>query len=281
MQKNKNNVLDWEIKVQPVFTEGERILRGYKTILKDTEDESVVLSIMKDSYVPRTNEEFSDIVTKLALTAKTEPPVYSEYDSGRKVLAYLKNPVVSNLLAHPISDQIVIGNAHDGSSSLFVCTVINYAGSNFTYMNRKAAFRVTHRTKSLDKTFDYIEMMNDYQMEKDYLYAKFEKMGSVEITEDIIEDYIEKVMDYDTVDDEGEVKELSSKTKNKIEKMKDSIRMKMEELGNNVWALFNGATYYTSNLYVGSRKRNVDGNMYGTQNSYNQRALNYCLNLID
>jgi hypothetical protein len=283
MQKKKTTSLDWEINIQPVYAEGQHLLRGYQSILKGEpkeDGENIVLSVMKDSYHPRTNENFMQIVNELAVTANTGAPEYSEYDSGKKVLAYLKNPKSNSIGGHPISDQILVGNSFDGSTSLFVATVINYKGANFTYMNKKAAFRVSHRTKDLDQLFDYIEMMQDYEEEKELLFNRFEDMAEVEINDDIIEDFIKAIIQYKTEDEEGNEVEISTKTQNKIDKMKDAIRMKREELGDNVWALFNGVTHYTTYLYVGGRKRNVDGNMYGTQNTYNQRALNYCLDLL-
>jgi len=279
MQKKKTKSLDWEIKVQPVYTEGERLLRGYQSIIKG-EESNTVLSVMKNSYNPRTNKEFIDIVNELTVVAKTNAPEFSEYDSGRKVLAYLSNPRKKSIGGHQISDQILIGNSFDGSTSLFVATVINYKGSNFTYMNKKAAFRVSHRTKELEHLFDYVEMMNDYEEEKEMLYNRFEEMSDSKISKDVVDDFIKAVIQYKTHDDEGEPVEISTRTQNKIDTMKESIQKKFNELGENVWALFNGVTDYTTYHYTGSKKQNVDGNMYGTQNTYNQRALNYCLDLL-
>jgi len=278
MIKQKTTSIDWEIEVKPVFTEGAILLRGYQTIIRS--DKNIALSVMKDTYHPRTNAEFMQIVNELSNISKSTDVNFSEYDSGRKVLAYLKSPKSSSIGGHKVSDQILIGNSFDGSSSLFVATVINYAGSNFTYMNKNAAFRVSHRSKDLEQCFDYIEMLQDYEQEKEMLFKRFGEMEKLAITEELIEKFIKAVVDYKTEDEEGNEKEISTRTKNKINDLKNAITKKTNELGNNVWALFNGATHYTTYEYKGSKKRNVEGNMYGTQNTMNQRALNFCLNLI-
>lgn len=278
MVKQKMETLNWDIEIKPVYTEGQILLRGYKSILRN--DKEIALSVMKDSYHPRSNENFMRVVNELAVIAKTKTPYFSEYDAGRKVLAYLKSPKNTSIAGHKISDQILVGNSFDGSTSLFVATVLSYAGTNFTYMNKKAAFRVSHKSKDLEQCFDYIELMKDYEEEKEFLYNKFNDMSTVEITEEIIEDFIKAVIEYKTHDEEGEEVEISTRTQNKIDAMKLSIEKKLNEHGNNVWGLFNGVTHYTTYEYKGGRKMNIEGNMYGTQNTYNQRALNYCLDLL-
>jgi hypothetical protein len=276
--RNKMQSLDWEINLQPVYTTGERLLRGYQTIVRD--DKDVVLCVMKDSYHPRTNKEFTDIVQQLALLSKSKAPYFTEYDSGKKVLAFLESPKKSTIGGHKISDKILVGNSFDGSSSLFIATVLSYGGSNFTYLNSSAAFRISHRSKDLEQCFDYIEMLKDYEEEKTNLYNRFDQMLEVKLTDAVIEDFIKAVVEYKTVDDEGEKVEISTRTQNKIDDLKLSIEKKCNEHGKNVWGLFNGATNYTTNVYSGNKKRNIEGNMYGTQNTMNQRALNYCLDLI-
>lgn len=276
--KNKMLSLDWEINIQPVYTTGERLLRGYQTIVRN--DKDIALCVMKNSYNPRTNEEFSNIVKELAILSNSKTPYFSEYDSGRKVLAFLESPKKSTIGGHRISDKILIGNSFDGSSSLFIATVLSYGGCNFTYLNRNASFRVSHRSKDLEQCFDYIEMLKDYEAEKKNLYNRFEEMQNVLLTDKIINDFIKVVIEYKTEDEDGNTIELSTRTQNKINDLKLSIEKKTNEFGKNVWGLFNGVTNYTTNHYSGGRKKNIEGNMYGTQNTMNQRALNYCLNLI-
>jgi len=276
--KNKMLSLDWEINIQPVYTTGERLLRGYQTIVRN--DKDIALCVMKNSYNPRTNEEFSNIVKELAILSNSKTPYFSEYDSGRKVLAFLESPKKSTIGGHRISDKILIGNSFDGSSSLFIATVLSYGGCNFTYLNRNASFRVSHRSKDLEQCFDYIEMLKDYEAEKKNLYNRFEEMQNVLLTDKIINDFIKVVIEYKTEDEDGNTIELSTRTQNKINDLKLSIEKKTNEFGKNVWGLFNGVTNYTTNHYSGGRKKNIEGNMYGTQNTMNQRALNYCLDLI-
>lgn len=270
--------LNWEIAIQPVYTTGDVCLRGYQTIVRS--DKNIALSVMKNSYNPRTNKEFVQIIQELAMVAKTQIPHYAEYDSGRKVLAYLECPTKGSIAGHQIVDKILVGNSFDGSSSLFVATVVNYKGCNFTYLNRNASFRVSHRSKDLNQLFDYVEMIKDYEMEKQNLFNRFEEMSGSEISDETIEDFIKSVIDYKSHDEDGKEIELSTRTLNKIKDLRNSIDKKINELGKNAWALFNGATHYTTYFYAGSRKKNVEGNMYGTQNTMNQRALNYCLDLI-
>ena len=281
--KNKMTNLDWEINIQPVYTTGERLLRGYQTIVRDSKDENgkdIVLCVMKNTYNPRTNKEFSQIVNELALVSNSKTPYYSEYDSGRKVLAFLESPKKTTIGGHKISDKILIGNSFDGSSSLFIATVLNYNGCSFTYLNSSASFRVSHRSKDLEQCFDYIEMLKDYESEKQILFNRFEEMKDTLLTDDTVEDFIKAVVDYKTEDEDGNEVDISTRTRNKINDLKLSIEKKFNEHGKNVWGLFNGVTHYTTYVYTGNRRRNIEGNMYGAQNTMNQRALNYCLDLI-
>lgn len=278
MNKQKTTSIDWEIEVKPVYTTGEVLLRGYQTIIRN--DKNIALSVMKESYHPRSNSEFMTIVNELANIAKSNDVSFSEYDSGRKVLAYLKNPKTTSIGGHKITDQILIGNSFDGSSSLFVATILNYSGTSFTYMNKNAAFRVSHRSKDLDECFDYIEMLQDYEEEKEMLFKRFSSMQEIEISEEDIEEFIKATIRYENEDEDGNIKEISTRTQNKIDELKNSITKKTNELGMNVWGLFNGATHYTTYAYKGSKKRNVEGNMYGTQNTINQRALNFCIKML-
>ena len=103
--------LNFEILERPVWyerTDGLLVEDDrHKLLIRN--DDSSVLSIMKNSYNPLLIKDFKEITNKVQKVSGFELEQYQEFDGGRVVLSYLKNnQELKTVAGFPMNNYMVM-----------------------------------------------------------------------------------------------------------------------------------------------------------------------------
>ena len=272
--------LDFEIVERPVLFTGideqVKTLNSHKVILRD--DTNQVLSVMKSSYHPMTNGHFMESTERMKEISGFDISGYSTFDDGRIVLSHLKNNLENfEIGGHKIEDYLVLGSSFDGRYPFFVdtSTVFLRCKNQFSKLNKVQ--KVRHTKSSPQKIDDLYRTLEVYFNNRKKMYENFEKMREVKldpIAKQLAMDYFLSVSKEDRLADE-----VSTRKTNQMEVLRNSVFTEINDLGDNLFAIFNGATRYTTHEL--NTKEKSFGNLFGTPAEINKRAYEYALQLVD
>lgn len=270
--------LTWEIRETPVMC-GGKVQKNYKGLQRN--DTKEVLSIVKDSYTPINNETFISLIHDIEKFG-FEQTGFLEVKQGRKLLCWLKNTQNKDILGYKSNDYIVVGNSFDYSSSLFVGTTntLLRCENQFSKLHRNSDFRILHSKNSTQKVLNFESSFENLVSERNLFYSILESFSEVKTDKLIVENFVKEVLN-----NEFEVKE--GKKENKIlgikkMELENSILKEQNELGNNLFGLFNGITYYTTHKHQkdNPKHKNYFGNILGSCSNLNNKGWDFCLKLL-
>jgi len=268
MLRELDNQLTWDVEKKSLSLLNDSTpISDYTAIVRN--DNNHILSIMKDSYLPMTNREFSTAVEKIQEISGFNLTGYNEFKQGRKVLAFLENNIEDFYIGgHKIKDYLLLGNSFDGSTSFFqgTSTILIRCQNQFSKIQVHSKIRHTKQFNAkLDEYYSYLQF---YFNQRKELYGFFNQIGNVRVTEKLQEDLINFVLNIDP-----KTEELSTRKKNQIENLRLNILSETKDLGDNMWGAFNGITKYTTHDI--SPKEEVFGNVFGIQADINNRAIEF------
>ena len=267
--------LNWDIEKQDVFY-CPNTLTTYFYREQDTDvfryvrnDNKEKLSIMSKSYTPFTNSEFMRMTNDIATLTNYELKGYQEWKNGRVVLAYLQNPNINQLQGHDIKEYIVLGNSHDGSTSLF----IGYAAQVLRCMNAFGTISQNiklYHTKSIhDKALFQTEDFSTYIWQRDRFLKELDSFGGQEMNPVEVEKMCEHLVKW-------KHDELNSSRKSNIKNlMMSCMHKECGELGWTKFGAYQGMTYYTTHEM---KKSAEQLNIVGAGFRRNAEAFKYLQN---
>ena len=268
--------LRWDIKVGPVMV-GKSKADNYQGIVRS--DNGSIISIMKNSYSPLTNKEFLDITKKMSETTKFGVKGFVDFRGGRRVVAYLENTKGNIKIGdHPIKDYMILGNSFDGSTPFVIGTtsILIRCQNQFTRLFRELKdnqlAKIRHTGTKDVKIQELLQYVEQYYSGRDEMYRNFEKMRKVKIDDKIRNEMLDMILKID--DRTG----ISTRKENTLKEVENAIKKETSVLGNNLWGLFNGITYYTTHEV--DSKTKVFGNVFGKVARYNEGAYQYALQHI-
>ena len=109
--------LDWNVVQEPIFTETEECIDGYKANVRDSDRK--VLGVVTDRYKVIQNEEafaFTDELLGEGVRYETAGSV----QGGKKVWMLARMPQEYIISGERISPYLVFSNTHDGSGAIKV-----------------------------------------------------------------------------------------------------------------------------------------------------------------
>ena len=275
MIRELDKELNWEIESKNIFTNTTsdfttnwNQVPGYKAISRN--DSGQCLSVMKNSYSPMTNAEFLDTVSKIKEISGFQLAGFNEFKGGKKVLAFLENNRDDFYIGgHKIKDFFLLGNSFDGSSSFFQGTSTELIRCENQFSKIETLTKIRH-TKSIGRKLEeYYVYLDSYFNQRGELYKTFERAGEFKLTEELQEKMINFVLG---IKDPLRA-ELSTYKQNQIEMLRNNMLSEAKDLGENLWAAFNGVTKFTTHDLVS--KNPTFGNVFGIQADINNKAINF------
>jgi phage/plasmid-like protein (TIGR03299 family) len=268
------NQYNWDVKEAPVFRPDGKLISGYKTI--ERSDNGHILNMCKDSYTPVTNEQFCEFVENLSKITGYQIENFSEFQQGAKVLAFIKAPEFS-INGHSFDNYLAVGNSHDSSKAFFVAntnTMIRCQNQFSLAVNGLKAFHTSNnqaQIKQIERSF------NLWSTQQKVLQNNYDLLSNNNVSEQRAEKFIKHIFDLpEELSFEDAEKELSSRKMNQIGELVNCIEIESKDLGNTDFALFNGVTRWTT--HVRKQKDKTFGNLFGTNATLNNKALEFVLN---
>jgi hypothetical protein len=170
----------------------------------------------------------------------------------------------------------MLGSSFDGRYPFIIgtSTVLIRCKNQFSKISKLD--RVRH-TKSAPKRRDELmRSLEIYFNERKKMYQNFERLNTVEIDDKIKReamDFILKVSKEDRL--EGK---LSTRKLNQLEMLELAMNTEISDLGLTAWAIFNGATRYSTHTLT--QKEKTFGNAFGNPAEINNRALQFTNELM-
>lgn len=260
--------LNWKVLQEPVYTENEELIQGYKANVRDTDRK--VLGVVTDRYKVIQNEEafaFTDTLLGEGVRYETA----GSLQEGRRVWMLARLPREFIIGGERISPYMVFSNTHDGSGAVKTAlTPIRVVCNNTLNL----ALRTAKRSWSMIHTGDISEKIeeakNTLLLADEYMTAlgqEFENLRKIKLSEKQVLDYIKILLPME--------ENYSLLQKRGVEKLRADMKMRyfdapdLKDVGNNGYRFVNAvsdfATHSTPRRKTANYKENIfartaDGN---------------------
>ena len=260
--------LNWKVLQEPVYTENEELIQGYKANVKDTDRK--VLGVVTDRYKVIQNEEafaFTDTLLGEGVRYETA----GSLQEGRRVWMLARLPREFIIGGERISPYMVFSNTHDGSGAVKTAlTPIRVVCNNTLNLALRTAKRSWSMIHTGDISGKIEEAKNTLLLADEYMTAlgqEFENLRKIKLSEKQVLDYIKILLPME--------ENYSLLQKRGVEKLRADMKMRyfdapdLKDVGNNGYRFVNAvsdfATHSTPRRKTANYKENIfartaDGN---------------------
>ena len=183
--------LNWKVLQEPVYTENEELIQGYKANVRDTDRK--VLGVVTDRYKVIQNEEafaFTDTLLGEGVRYETA----GSLQEGRRVWMLARLPREFIIGGERISPYMVFSNTHDGSGAVKTAlTPIRVVCNNTLNLALRTAKRSWSMIHTGDISGKIEEAKNTLLLADEYMTAlgqEFEDLRKIKLSEKQVLDYI-------------------------------------------------------------------------------------------
>lgn len=260
--------LNWKVLQEPVYTENEELIQGYKANVRDTDRK--VLGVVTDRYKVIQNEEafaFTDTLLGEGVRYETA----GSLQEGRRVWMLARLPREFIIGGERISPYMVFSNTHDGSGAVKTAlTPIRVVCNNTLNLALRTAKRSWSMIHTGDISGKIEETKNTLLLADEYMTAlgqEFENLRKIKLSEKQVLDYIKILLPME--------ENYSLLQKRGVEKLRADMKMRyfdapdLKDVGNNGYRFVNAvsdfATHSTPRRKTANYKENIfartaDGN---------------------
>lgn len=260
--------LNWKVLQEPVYTENEELIQGYKANVRDTDRK--VLGVVTDRYKVIQNEEafaFTDTLLGEGVRYETA----GSLQEGRRVWMLARMPREFIIGGEWISPYMVFSNTHDGSGAVKTAlTPIRVVCNNTLNLALRTAKRSWSMIHTGDISGKIEEAKNTLLLADEYMTAlgqEFENLRKIKLSEKQVLDYIKILLPME--------ENYSLLQKRGVEKLRADMKMRyfdapdLKDVGNNGYRFVNAvsdfATHSTPRRKTANYKENIfartaDGN---------------------
>lgn len=260
--------LNWKVLQEPVYTENEELIQGYKANVRDTDRK--VLGVVTDRYKVIQNEEafaFTDTLLGEGVRYETA----GSLQEGRRVWMLARLPREFIIGGERISPYMVFSNTHDGSRAVKTAlTPIRVVCNNTLNLALRTAKRSWSMIHTGDISGKIEEAKNTLLLADEYMTAlgqEFEDLRKIKLSEKQVLDYIKILLPME--------ENYSLLQKRGVEKLRADMKMRyfdapdLKGVGNNGYRFVNAvsdfATHSTPRRKTANYKENIfartaDGN---------------------
>ena len=260
--------LNWKVLQEPVYTENEELIQGYKANVRDTDRK--VLGVVTDRYKVIQNEEafaFTDTLLGEGVRYETA----GSLQEGRRVWMLARLPREFIIGGERISPYMVFSNTHDGSGAVKTAlTPIRVVCNNTLNLALRTAKRSWSMIHTGDISGKIEEAKNTLLLADEYMTAlgqEFENLRKIKLSEKQVLDYIKILLPME--------ENYSLLQKRGVEKLRADMKMRyfdapdLKDVGNNGYRFVNAvsdcATHSTPRRKTANYQENIfartaDGN---------------------
>lgn len=253
--------LDWNVVQEPIYTETEELIDGYKANVRDSDRH--VLGVVTDRYKIVQNREafaFTDELLGEGVRYETA----GSLQEGKKVWLLAHMPHEYIISGERISPYLLFSNSHDGSGAIKVALtpirVVCQNTLNLALNTAKRSWSMIHTGNIQGKMKEAKDTLFMAEKYMDELGKEFENLRRKKLTDKQVMEYIEVLLPID----EGATPQQVRNMKRLQEDMKlryfDAPDLK--DVGNNAYRFINAVSDFATHAEPLRRTANYKENMF-------------------
>lgn len=269
--------LNWKVRTEGLQTSSGIIIPDKIGIVR--EDDSTILGIHSNGYVPYQNDQMMELLFKVSQQTGLDVHKGGSFGGGRKVYVQLKSNDLT-LGTDRIEGYITGINSFDGSTSL------SFGPSSKTISCQNTFFGVykdldskVRHTKNMElKIDDICRQIEGVVQEETNVFGSIVKMSETRFDDVIKDRVIKSLFNIERNVDIKDVDSLSTVTQNKLSRFYIDLNGELKEKGDNIWGLFSGVTKYTTHSM--GKGDNSENKMFGTYGNRERQIFKQLVEMV-
>lgn len=253
--------LDWQVVQEPIYTETEELIEGYKANVRDSDRR--VLGVVTDRYKVIQNEDafaFTDALLGEGVRYETA----GSLQGGKKVWLLAHMPHEYIISGERISPYLVFSNTHDGSGAIKVAlTPIRVVCNNTLNLALNTAKRSWSMIHTGDIKGKMEEAKNTLFMAEKYMDAlgkEFETLRMISMSDDTVMEYINELLPVD--------ESATSQQIRNMKRLQEDLKLRyfeapdLKDLGKNAYRFVNAVSDFATHAEPLRRTANYKENLF-------------------
>ena len=269
--------LNWKVRTEGLQTSSGIIIPDKIGIVR--EDDSTILGIHSNGYVPYQNDQMMELLFKVSQQTGLDVHKGGLFGGGRKVYVQLKSNDLT-LGTDRIEGYVTGINSFDGSTSL------SFGPSSKTISCQNTFFGVykdldskVRHTKNMElKIDDICRQIEGVVQEETNVFGSIVKMSETRFDDVIKDRVIKSLFNIERNVDIKDVDSLSTVTQNKLSRFYIDLNGEIQEKGDNIWGLFSGVTKYTTHSI--GKGDNSENKMFGTYGNRERHIFKQLVEMV-
>lgn len=253
--------LDWKVEQEPIFTENDMLISGYRANVRSTDRK--VLGVVTDKYKVVQNTEAFAFTDEL-LGEGVQYETAGSLMGGRKIWLLARLPKEYYMAGEKISPYLVFSNTHDGSGSVKVAItpirVLCNNTLNLALSTAKRSFSMIHTGDIREKMKEARETLFMAEEYMDSLGKEFDTLRKKKLTDNQVKEYIELLLPSDkadTVQQQKNIKRLRDDVARRYFEAPDLI-----DIGKNAYRFINAVSDFATHAQPLRRTANYKENLF-------------------
>ena len=253
--------LDWNVVQEPIYTETEELIEGYKANVRDSDRK--VLGVVTDRYkVIRNQEAFAFTDELLGEGVRYETA--GSLQGGKKVWLLAHMPHEYIISGERISPYLLFSNTHDGSGAIKVALtpirVVCQNTLNLALSQASRSWSMIHTgniQNKLQEAKDTLFMAEKYM---DNLGKEFETLRMQSMTDKQVMEYIETLL---PIEDNA-----TSQQKRNMKRLQEDMKMRyfdapdLQDVGRNAYRFINAVSDFATHAEPLRKTANYKENLF-------------------
>jgi phage/plasmid-like protein (TIGR03299 family) len=269
--------LNWKVRTEGLQTSSGIIIPDKIGIVR--EDDSTILGIHSNGYVPYQNDQMMELLFKVSQQTGLDVHRGGLFGGGRKVFVQLKSNDLT-LGTDRIEGYVTGINSFDGSTSL------SFGPSSKTISCQNTFFGVykdldskVRHTKNMElKIDDICRQIEGVVEEEKNVFGSIVKMSETRFDDMIKDRVIKSLFNIEKNTDIKDIDALSSVTQNKLSRFYVDLNGEIQGKGDNLWGLFSGVTKYTTHSM--GKGDNSENKMFGSYGNRERQIFKELVHLV-
>jgi phage/plasmid-like protein (TIGR03299 family) len=273
---NETN-LNWTVREESLTTQSGIIIPKQKAIVRD--DTNEVLSIHGEGYYPYQNHQLIELLDKVSQQSGLPIHRGGLFGNGEKVFIQLKSNDMK--LGNDRIEGYITGiNSFDGTTSLA------FGPSNITISCQNTFFgafrsmdtKVRHTKNMVMRVEDICRGLEKVIDEESKMFDDIKILSETRMTKQN-EDWVTRVLfNIEREVDLNNEKQVSSVTRNKLNRFYVDLNGELKEKGDSMWGLFSGVTKYTTHSM--NKGDNSENKMFGTYGNRERHIFKQLVEMV-
>ena len=257
--------LDWSVRTEGLVTTSGLETDKIAVIRNDT---NKIIGTHGSDYFPYQNSEMWELLNRLVET-DGELTIHKGgiFNDGRKVYIQLKSADLDinyGTMKDTVKGFITGVNSFDGSTSFgFGNSNITISCQNKFWASYRQLTKVRHTKNMVLRIEDILKDIQKSKQDEQIIFENIKRMSETRFTEKQKEETIKTLFNLHKDVDLLSYNEVSTRTKNNIERFYIDLQNEINEKGDSVWGLFSGVTKYTTHSLTKNLENNDENKFFG------------------